>query len=81
MKLTKNADPEKYGYSGYCIGLDVRSQFSLPSGGWGKNVNFGVENSLWLCVLVMSHTRFTMKSTLCSCLKVRELLAQNRCDI
>ena len=29
VKLTKNADPDKYSYSGYGIGLDFRSRFSL----------------------------------------------------
>ena len=43
MKLTKNADSNKYGDSGF----DTRSQFLLPSGDWGKNVvAFGAENSL-----------------------------------
>ena len=27
VKLTKNADLDKYGYSGYGIGFDARSQF------------------------------------------------------
>lgn len=31
-KLTKNVDPYKYGYSGYSVGSDVRSQFELPNG-------------------------------------------------
>ena len=47
MKLTKNADLDKYGYCGYVIGFDSRSQFSLLGGEWGKNVvSFGVSNSL-----------------------------------
>ena len=45
MKLTKNADLDKYGYSGCGIGFDVRSQISLPIGEWGKNIIFGVDNS------------------------------------
>ena len=46
MKLIKNANPNKYGYSCYGIGFDARSQFSLPDGSWGKNVIiFGVNNS------------------------------------
>ena len=46
MKLIKNANPNKYGYSSYGIGFDARSQFSLPDGSWGKNVIiFGVNNS------------------------------------
>ena len=36
--LTKNADIEKYGYSGFGIGFDRRSSFSFPSGGFGQNV-------------------------------------------
>ena len=32
MSLTENADPDKYGYSGYRILLDVRSQLSLFGG-------------------------------------------------
>ena len=28
VKLTKNADPDKYGYSGYGIGFDASSHYS-----------------------------------------------------
>ena len=46
VKLTKNPDPDKYGYSGYRIGFDAHLQFSLPNGTWDKNVIiFGVVNS------------------------------------
>ena len=45
MKLTENADSDKYGYSRCGIGFDACSQFSLNSG-WGKNVIFGVGKSL-----------------------------------
>ena len=46
VKITKNADPDKYGYSGYDIGLDSRSEFSLTDGSAGKNVIiFGVDMS------------------------------------
>ena len=38
MKITKNADLDKYGYSGYVIGYEVHSQFLLTYGSWGKNV-------------------------------------------
>ena len=38
VKLTKNADPDKYKYSGYSIGFDSHSEFSLPDGSMGKNV-------------------------------------------
>ena len=44
--LTKNADIEKYGYSGYGIGFDRRSSFSFPGGGFGQNILiFGVDMS------------------------------------
>ena len=46
VKLTKNADIDKYGYSGYGIGFDRRSSFSFPGGGFGQNVLiFGVDMS------------------------------------
>ena len=38
VTLTKNADIDKYGYSGYGIGFDRRSRFSFPSGGFGQNI-------------------------------------------
>ena len=38
VTLTKNADIDKYGYSGYEIGFDRRGNFSFPSGGFGQNV-------------------------------------------
>ena len=37
-KLTKNADIDKYKYSGYGIGFHSRGSFSHPSGGYGRNV-------------------------------------------
>ena len=46
VTLTKNADIEKYGYSGYGIGFDRRSSFSFPGGGFGQNVLiFGADTS------------------------------------
>ena len=46
VALTKNADIDKYTYSGYRIGLDRRSSFSFPGGGFGPNVLiFGVDMS------------------------------------
>ena len=38
VTLTKNADIDKYGYSGYGTGFDRRGSFSFPSGGFGQNV-------------------------------------------
>ena len=35
VTLTKNADINKYGYSGYGVGFDRRSSFSFPGGGFG----------------------------------------------
>ena len=37
VTLTKNADIDKYGYSGYGTGFDRRSSFSFPGGGFGQN--------------------------------------------
>ena len=46
LTLTKNADFDKYGYSGYGNGFDRRAAFSFPSGGFGENVLiFGVKMS------------------------------------
>ena len=45
-KLIKNADPDKYSYSGFGFGFDSRGQYSLSSGSVGKNVIiFGVDMS------------------------------------
>ena len=44
VNLTKNADVEKYGYSGFGVGFDRRSSFTFPGGGFGQNVLiFGVD--------------------------------------
>ena len=46
VTLTKDADIDKYWYSGYGIGFDRRSSFSFPGGGFGQNVLiFGVDMS------------------------------------
>ena len=46
VTLTKNADIDKYGHSGYGIGFDRRGIFSFPSGGFGQNVLiFGIDMS------------------------------------
>ena len=46
VKLTKNTDPDKFKCSGYGIGLDSRSEFSLSDGSMGKNVViFGADMS------------------------------------
>ena len=38
VTLTKNADIDKYGYSGYGIGFDRRSTFLFPGAAFGQNV-------------------------------------------
>ena len=46
VTLTKNADIEKYGYSGYGTGFYRRGSFSFPGGGFGQSVLiFGVDMS------------------------------------
>ena len=46
VNLTKNADIDKYGYSGYGIGFVRGGSFSFPSDGYGQNVSiFGVDMS------------------------------------
>ena len=46
LTLTKNADIDKYGYSGYGIGFDRKGSFSFPGGGCGQNVIiFGADMS------------------------------------
>ena len=46
VKLTKNADPDKYKYSGHGRGFDSRSEFSFADGSMGKNVIiFGTDMS------------------------------------
>ena len=38
VTLSKNADIDKYRYSGYGIEFDRRSRFSFSGGGFGQNV-------------------------------------------
>ena len=38
VKLTKNADLDKYKYTGYDLGFDSRSEFLFKDGSFGKNV-------------------------------------------
>ena len=46
VTLTKNADIDKYGYSGCEIGFDRRSRFSFSGGGFSQNVLiFGADMS------------------------------------
>ena len=45
VKLTKNADINKYRYSGYGIGFDGKASFSFPGLGCNETI-FGVDMSL-----------------------------------
>ena len=46
VKITKNADVDKYKYSGYGIGFDGRGVFTHPKGSFGNNaIIFGVDMS------------------------------------
>ena len=46
VTLTKNADIDKYDYSGYGIGFDRRSSYSFPVGGFRQDIIiFGVDTS------------------------------------
>ena len=38
VTLTKNADIDRYRYSGYGIGFDRRSSFPFPGGGFAQNI-------------------------------------------
>ena len=49
--MTKNADIDKYHYSGYGIGCDRKGSFSPPGGGLGQNVIvFGADMSSFVHV-------------------------------
>ena len=46
VKLTKNADIDKYKYSGYSIEFDAKRTFSFPDGRFAQNViGFGADMS------------------------------------
>ena len=46
VRLKKNADIDKYKYSGYGIGFDSKGSLSHPSGGYRKNaIIFGADMS------------------------------------
>ena len=47
VKLTKNADPDKYSYSRYGISFDIHGTFSLRNGGFGKNIVIFGANTGW----------------------------------
>ena len=58
MKLTKNADLDKYKYTGYGIGFDSRSECLFTDGSYAKNVIiFGPDMSssllIWAHILIL----------------------------
>ena len=55
VELTKNADWDKYKISGYGIGFESSSKFSLADGSMGKNVRVGVSS---LCMLITKEKIF-----------------------
>ena len=51
VRLTKNADIDKYRYCGYEIGFHRRGSFSFPGSGCGSNVIiFGVDTRPYIHV-------------------------------
>ena len=57
VPLTKNADIDKYGYSGYGIGFDRGSSSSVSNSGFGQNVIiFGVDMSSSVHVVIRKNT-------------------------
>ena len=53
VKLTKNADFDKYRYSAYGIGLNRKGSFSSPGSGFGQNVIlFGADMSLSMSIIM-----------------------------
>ena len=52
VKIIKNVDTDKYSYSGYGIGFDSGSLFSVQNFDWGKNVViFGVDMNELILVI------------------------------
>ena len=51
LKLTKNADPDKYKYSGYGLGFDSCSEILFTDGSYGQNfIIFGDDMSSYVHV-------------------------------
>ena len=55
MKLTKNADPDKYEYIGYGIGLDGRSHFCGQTVTGVKTLLLLVQESTHLNMLIIKN--------------------------
>ena len=64
VTLTKNADIDKYEYSGYGIGFDKKSSFSFPSGRFDQNlIIFGVDMSSSEQMIIRKKTFNSWKRT------------------
>ena len=53
VKLTKNADLDKYKYSDYGIGFESRSEFLFTDGSFGKHLIFLELIWVHLCILII----------------------------
>ena len=57
VSLTKNADIDKYKYSGYGIGFDREGEFSFGTSGFGRNcIIFGTDlssSSIFLLIFLL----------------------------
>ena len=63
VTLTKNADIDMYGYSGYGIGFDRRVSFSFPGGRYGQNVLiFGVDVSFTTYILIIKKRHVSIRN-------------------
>ena len=51
VTLTKKADVDNCGYSGYGIGIDTKSSFSYPDGGFGQNVL--ILEQIWVLLFIL----------------------------
>ena len=58
VELTKNADPDKYGYNGYSNEFDARSQFLLSNGEWGKNVVILAWTIVYHRIMIIEEKRY-----------------------
>ena len=48
-----NADPDQFVYTGYGIGFNLRSEFSLLDGSMGKNaIIFGADMSSYYIIII-----------------------------
>ena len=64
VELVKNADIDKYKYSGYGIGFDVKGTFSFPAGGFAKNcIIFCVDMSFCVDATLAAEKNYSINFT------------------